>query len=121
MCADVRNRPLRRTRDVNPKILAVCQQRSCKELLALKDLAGQIGGYLLESSAPEVPTLYVDADGNLLGSLHADAPDGERQAAADVLRRLREELPSVERLCCAADSSPDAEPGRATDATRKPR
>jgi hypothetical protein len=105
---------------VNPKILDACKQRACKELLALKDRAGQIGGYVLESSEPKVPTLYVDADGNLLSSLHADAPDGEQQAAAEVLRRLRAELPSVERLSCTAGSPPDAEPGRATEATRKP-
>jgi hypothetical protein len=121
MCADVRAQPLRLTRAPNPKILDACKQRSCKALLALKDRAGQIGGYVLESSAADVPTLYVDAEGNLLGSLQADAPDGERQAAAELLRRLREALPSAERLCCTADASPDAGPGRATEATRKPR
>jgi hypothetical protein len=102
-CADA-TKPLRRSRKENPKIVAACKERSCTRVLALKDGAGMIGAYVIESSIADVPTLYVDSDGNLLGSLRVDVADDEKQAAAAVMQRLRKELPSEQQLCCEGGS-----------------
>ena len=103
-CGDLATKPLRRSREPNPKIVEACKQRSCSKVLALKDGAGMIGAYVIASSAAEVPILYVDIDGNLLGSLAAGAPDDEKQAAEAVLHRLRKELPTEQKLCCEGGS-----------------
>lgn len=103
-CSDLGTRPLRPSRAANPKIIDACRQRSCSQVRAFKDAAGMIGAYVLESSVAEVPILVVDIDGNLLGSLSPDAPDQEKQAAEAVIRRLRQELPSEEKLCCQGGS-----------------
>ena len=77
-----------------------CLDRFYK-ITILKNLNGQIGGYVLQPPIMDSPIPYLDCHGNPLTSFHIFDPDDAKAQAMRIIGPLREQFPIEESLDCA--------------------
>lgn len=89
---------------IAPKVRSEhCRERPFYTVKVLKNVAGDIGGYVLLPPIRDSLIPYLDAEGDALASFHIFASDEEKRKAMAIITPLRRQFPVEETLDCTAE------------------